>query len=534
MCAARNVGAPDRGMGQASLDRIRRELSRPTAFPTATTTVWTAETHISLVFLTDSRAYKIKKPVKFPFLDYSTLERRKWACEEEVRLNRRLAPGIYLGVVPITEVGGALRVGGTGHVVEYCVEMVRLPEELLLDHRIVAGTASEADVARLLDVLVAFYASLPRSPERNQFATPEAMDRLVRENIDTLAPLVPGEDSRTLSRVRSSQWQYLAVKRDVFEARLESGAIVEGHGDLRPEHVCLLDPPVVFDAVEFSEAFRTGDVASELGFLAMECDFLGATSIGRALIDGYREKTGEALPAHLVAFYQAYRATVRAKVELLRSTQQRGGEADEHKRRCHRYLHLAGAYASDFHHPVLVVFVGATGTGKSTVAHALAERIGLEVFRTDEIRQELAGRRDPSAEVDAGMYGPEMTHRTYEALLESARQAILAGVSAALDATSLDPAFRDRARQAGRAAGCSSLFVWCQCPPEMAQARIARRRAEGKDVSDARPELHALHLARLSGAADLHDASVVALDTTQPLADNVDRIVKALRRFGYA
>lgn len=519
---------------QDLLSRIRQDLAQAKAFPVATRRVSTSETHISLVFLTDTRAYKLKKPVKFPFLDYSTLELRRAACDDEVRLNRRLAPDVYLGVRAIVDDGTCLRVGGAGPVVEYCVEMVRLPDDALLDRRIAAGTASDEDIERLLDVLVPFYAALPRTPQLNKLASPEALDHLVRENVDTLAPLVSTDNSVALARVRSSQWQYLAVMEKQFRERMEAGAIVEGHGDLRPEHVCLLDPPVVYDAVEFSLDFRAGDVASELAFLAMECDFLSAATLGRTLIDGYRQRTGDSLPTHLVAFYQAYRATVRAKVERLRSTQQTGEDADERRRRHHRYLHLAGAYASDFHHPVLVVFMGAAGVGKSTVARALADRIGLEVFRSDAFRQGLAGRRDPDAPIGQGMYGTEMTKRTYDALLEAARDYLLAGVSVALDATSLDPAFRDRARQTARAAGCASLFVWCQCPPAVAEARIAQRRAENSDISDARPELHREQVAILQGASDLADATTVVLDTTRATSLNVEVIVDALRRFGYA
>lgn len=511
-------------------DDMRRSLCRPEAFPVATRSVQVAETHISLVFLTDSRVYKIKKPVTFPFLDYGTLEKRHWACEEEIRLNRRLAPNVYLGVVAITRDADSFRVGGDGPAIEYCVEMTRLPDGQFLDQWIAQGKAGDRDIERLLDVLVPFYRGATIHDDRVSHAQVETIAKEVDENISTIEPLLDAKEFRFWRRVRSSQRQFLALHAEIFDQRIAEGAIVEGHGDLRPEHVCFLDPPVVFDAVEFSLAFRVADVASELAFLAMEMDFLGSPRLSRTLLEGFRRRTGDALPTRLVAFYQAYRATVRGKVALLRAGQEAGDKRDEDHRRAGRYLHLAAAYASEFHQPVAIVVFGAAGVGKSTIARGLAARLGVEVFRSDAIRQVLAGGRDLNAGKGEGIYDPSMTAKTYEEMFRRGDEDLRHGVSVAFDATFVDRPQREAVRTLARDLGVPILFVYCECPPKVAESRIAARRAEGRDVSDARPETHHWQLEQFRGADDLTAADVLRVDTTRPAGETIDRIVHAVAR----
>ena len=399
-----------------TLDGDIRSRLCPESFPRPTSTVSVIETHISLVFLTQSHVYKTKKPVRFPFLDYSTLESRLNACRDEIRINRRLAPNVYLGVLPITKEDTKLRIDGTGPIVDYCVEMIRLPDDQLLDRRIVAGKATTNDIDRIIDLLIPFFQSQRCSTEVSGAAAPAVLTASTRENMLTVEPLIPDEATSMFKRIRSSQSQFLALWRETFRERIDSGAIVEGHGDLRPEHICMTDPPVIFDAVEFSQSLRTADVASELAFLAMECDFLHAHSLGTYLIETYERRSGDSFPLHLVPFYQAYRATVRAKVHLLQAAQKRA-DVEHHRLLFHRYFHLAAAYASDFHQPAILLLMGASGVGKSTVAQAVADQLGAEWLRTDQIRQEISGGRNPNAPIAAEMYGEQMTERTYDELI---------------------------------------------------------------------------------------------------------------------
>lgn len=518
----------------AFLDRARRELTRPEAFPVATTGVSIAETHISLVFLTDDHAYKLKKPVRFPFLDYSTVDLRRFACDEEIRLNRRLAPDVYLGVRPVTEDVDGLRLCGKGPIVDFCVEMLRLPEDALLHNRIRRGDLRDGEIERLIDRLADFYRGLPRTADLHQFADPSAFERTLHENIETLRQAAPPEWRNLLLRMQSSQWQYLRIAEPLFRARIAAGCIVEGHGDLRPEHICLCDPPAIFDCVEFSRPFRVADVANELAFLAMECDFLGDHALGKRVLSGCADRIGDSPPPELTGFYRAYRAAVRAKVATLRARQESGDSVQDSLQRARRYLQLAADYASEFHRPVLFVTVGVSGSGKSTLAAALSAALGAEVVRTDAVRRDLAGGSQPDAQFEQGAYSPEMTARTYAAVFNRARVLIQSGVSVVLDGSFLDFAHRQAARDMAASVGVPALFLVATIRPDAARARIARRRLEASDISDARPELVDRQAASLADARDIDADASLQLDTTRPTEASVRDVVDRLRRMGGA
>jgi aminoglycoside phosphotransferase family enzyme/predicted kinase len=504
-------------------------LSRPDAYPRPTATVTVLETHISWVFLTDQYVYKLKKPVRFAFLDYSTADLRQAACAEEVRLNSRLAPGIYLGVVPITRgADGQLHLGGEGTAVDYCVEMKRLPAERLLDGMIRRGEASSQDMAALLDVLLSFYARAPRGPEIDQHATRSAIEKDVRGNLEVLGAAQHGLPLALFQRVRASQLQFLNLSPAIFDERIQAGRIREGHGDLRPEHVCLLQPPVVFDCVEFALSLRAADVLNELAFLAMECDFLGAPELGQALMEGYQTRSPDAVPEALVSFYKSYRACIRAKVELLRAEQQSCEAAAHSRQRAHRYLQLAGFYATDFARPQLVVMVGACGSGKSAVATALAQTLGLEILRSDALRHALVGRRDPEAPFQQGIYSPARTQQTYEELFRRASVLLHEAVSVVLDGSFLDPQHRQQARALAHECGAAIHILWCRCPREVALARIADRLRRQEDISDARPEFYDLQEKELGSAEDLLRADVLSLNTAVPTASVVVAVLERL------
>jgi aminoglycoside phosphotransferase family enzyme/predicted kinase len=505
---------------------------QPRAYRRPTGRVDLAETHISLVFLTDDRVFKTKKPVRFPFLDYSTLEARRLACEDELAINRRLAPETYLGVVPITEGKNGLQVGGGGEVVDYAVEMVRLPSERMLDRLIELKQAGTSDIDRLLDLLVPFYASLPHDRSTAQFGEPELVRQAVVENVTTMRPIVAPIDQTLLARVRSSQWQYLTVAGSLFEQRAGEGRIVEGHGDLRPEHVCLLDHPVVFDGVEFSLPLRCSDVISELAFLAMECDFLREHSLGERLIEQYCARSNDSVPLEHAHFYKSYRATVRAKVELLRCQQQAGEEADAHRRRHHRYLHLAAAYGADFHRPIAILLVGVSGSGKSTLARYLSEQIGCEWLRTDAVRQKISGRRDPQAPMGGGMYASAVTDQTYEAIISQAAHWMREGVSVVLDGTFVAEPHRQAVRTMAARESWPLLVVRCHCSTELARQRVEQRRLAGTDISDARPELLDEQIRQLESSEEADATHDLRLDMVRPVEENMELVVRRLIELG--
>jgi predicted kinase len=329
-------------------------------------------------------------------------------------------------------------------------------------------------------------------------------------------------------RVRASQLQLLNLSAQLFTERIESGKVCEGHGDLRPEHVCMLEPPVVFDCVEFSLPLRAADVISELAFLAMELDFLGVPNLARALIDEYRERTGDTVPSRLAYFYKCYRACVRAKVQLLRANQQSESEALRSRTRACRYLQLASAYSVEFYRPKLFVMVGAAGTGKSTIADALADALGLEILRTDAIRHELAGRREPNAPVGQGIYSDSFTYWTYETIFDRAELLLRDSVSVVLDGTFRGGSHRARAVELAQRCGADVYFLYCRCPADLARARIAGRVAHREGISDARPEMHELQQSEIESTWNGVQPRVIELHTARPISELIAHTIKSL------
>ncbi len=308
--AGRNVCA------DISTQRKVEFLARPGAYPDRPQSVEIKETHMSWVFLTDGRVYKLKKPVTYPTLDFGTLKAREFNCREEIRLNRRLAPDVYLGVARLTcERDGSLTLNGSGRTADWLVEMRRLPDEIMLNRVIEAGTATAAKINAVADLLTSFY----RNAERSDLSAQAYWSRFITEHEEThrilatppLAYLTP-ERRDVLDAVETA----LQSHRHLLEDRVRSGSILEGHGDLKPEHVCLTDPPVIIDCLEFNRGLRLIDPLDELAFFGMECRRLGAPWIGALVLERCTRSLGERADDRLIALYTAFRACIRARLSL--------------------------------------------------------------------------------------------------------------------------------------------------------------------------------------------------------------------------
>jgi aminoglycoside phosphotransferase family enzyme len=317
-------------------------LSDPAAYREHTHGVETRETHMSWVFLTDAEAWKLKKPVHFSYLDFSTIDARHRDAERELRLNRRLAPDVYREVVPLTVAAdGSLALGGAGAACDWLVRMRRLDEDRMLDARIARGALRSAELDALVAVLAAFYRGAPAV----EIGPEEYRQRFLREirelDRELTAPRF-GQDAGQVERILAGLRGFLERRRELLERRVAAGRIVEGHGDLRPEHVCLEDPPRVIDCLQFKRAFRLQDPAAELAFLGMECTRLDADWAGRRLMAGYRERAGDPVPEPLAAFHRTHSACLRAKLSVWHLND---GAQDAQKwvRRARRYLGLAEA-----------------------------------------------------------------------------------------------------------------------------------------------------------------------------------------------
>ena len=460
-------------------------LSSPDAYPHRPADVERVETHISCVFLAGSEVYKLKKPVRFDFLDFSTLSAREHACREEVRLNRRLASHVYLGVVPVTaQAGGAFALGEDGEVVDWLVHMRRLPEDRMLDAMHRRGELLPGHIDALAELLAGFYAGAnPVAMNAEQYRSRCLAH--VQDNLAELLAVSHHLPRDVVQRVHGFQLQLLQLRPELFVARVQAGRIVEGHGDLRPEHICLTEPLAIFDCIEFNQDFRQLDVADELAFLAAECDFLSAAWVGPQLLRRFQELSGDHPPQVLADYYKAYRACIRAKVAALRADQVEGSARVAATQEAATHLALADRYAAENLQPLMLVVGGLSGTGKSSLAHELAESLGAELLRSDVIRQELFGRTTERDQVDEGIYQPEARQRVYQEMFRQAAVWHSQRVSVVLDATFSKAADLLAARAVAADPHARFLAIECHCPPEIARQRIIARQQAGGDASQA-------------------------------------------------
>jgi uncharacterized protein len=443
------------------------------------------ETHGSWVFLAGSLALKIKKPIVLPFLDYGTLERRRAMCREELRLNRRLAPELYTATVSLVPDGdGGLAIDSDDDAtdaVEVAVLMRRYDERDTLAARLQTGAAAAAELRAVGARLAAFHGAEPRPQE-----TPDAFAALraaVRTTLDDLDAAAGQElDAGGLRELRSVMEAALVVRREELLERGRRGLVVDGHGDLRAEHVLLTDPVQIVDALEFDPALRVADVSCDLGFLVMDLQGAGADELAAALIDGYRAAGGDPGDRELLATMACYRALVRAKVDLVR-----GGHGSGHAReRLAQALRLGWRARG----PQLIAVCGPPATGKSTLARELCAHSGMVHVSSDVVRKARMGLA-PTDRAPAAAYGRDATLATYRELGEHAAAAFFSGRGAVIDATLGEPAARDALRGGLGPAAAHLGYVECRVPAAEAAARSRARELDAGRVSDATAEIAA-------------------------------------------
>jgi hypothetical protein len=433
-----------------------------------------AETHVSVVVFVGDRAYKLKKPVRFGFLDLSTRESREAACRREVELNRRLAPDVYLGVLDIRGPDGELR--------DHLVEMVRMPDDRRLSSLLADGVDADDCLRALARLMAHFHAVADTSPEISAAAAPDAVAGLWRANDDEMRPFAGRfVDEATLDRVAHLAQRYLGGRRPLFDSRIDGGHVRDGHGDLLADDIfCMPDGPRVLDCLEFDDRLRWADTLADVAFLAMDLERLGRPDTARRFLASYREFSGESYPSSLVHHYIAYRAQVRAKVACLRAEQAGEAHPPPLLDLCRRHLEQGRVR--------LVVVGGLPGTGKSTLSERIATATGWDVLRSDEVRKELAGlpHTTPApAAYRTALYADDVTERTYAELLRRAHRLLELGESVVLDASWVRASDRSRATDIAEATSADLAELHCVTGADVAAARLRRRGAAGGDASDA-------------------------------------------------
>ncbi len=473
-----------------TLPPLVEKLLNPGAYPHNPARVELLQTHISYIFLAEDLVYKIKKPVDFGFLDFTTLEKRLFYCREEVRLNRRLAPDVYIGVVAVTEDGGAVRMEGEGAPLEYAVKMKRLPEKSILFGMIKDGSVTAGMIERVARAIADFHKRAKTDERISAFGSPEVIKRNTDENFSQTAGFVGLTITRdAYDEIKNFTDRFLKEKERLFIKRMEEGFIRDCHGDIHSEHISITNGINIFDCIEFNERFRFCDVVSDFAFLSMDLDFLNRHDLTRTCDRTYFSSTGDGDGKKLLDFYKCYRAYVRGKVEGFELKEPEVDKHEKHRARIRamQHFHLARLYATGGFRPSMVIVCGLSGTGKSFVSGLLSGYTGFVHLSSDVVRKRLAGLRPEEHRFEPfgkGIYSEDFTIRTYGALIEEADGLLEAGRSVILDATFSKKRFLEDAKRVAVSKGAEFHVVLCTSDDETVRRRLLKRR-ETETVSDA-------------------------------------------------
>lgn len=528
---------------QPTIEAIGRQeqllpfLLNPHSYPHQPRTVRLVQTHASYVFIAPPFVYKVKKPVNFGFLNFSTLEKRRHFCEREVALNRRLCPRMYLGVTPISLSDGRLAFGESGQVVEYAVQMRQLPNGRFLDQLVHRKAVQLEDLDRIIRTLKDFYEAQHPSPAIESWGEIARLristDENYRQSREFLGHTVSRPALETISYFTN---RFYARHKQLFTARIREQRIRDCHGDLHLEHIHLTPGELhIYDCIEFNDRFRYVDVANDVAFLAMDLDYEGRPDLAHYFASRMSSALNDSGMLRLLDFYKCYRACVRGKVESLHSLSPAAPakEREQSAVRARRYFRLALNYAVAGSNPLLLAVIGRIASGKSTLAHAIAAELGWEIQSSDRIRKETAGfplyeRR--SAAARTRLYSKAMTEETYNLLLSTAEVKLQQGQSVILDAT-----FADRSRRHQLAQRCNRRgFAWsvieAQASDMAVKRRLHERETKPDEISDARLEDFEMLTRRYETPVELSASQAVKIHTVGTIEKTVTKALQSLAR----
>lgn len=516
-------------------DRVVQALLRPETYPQHPAQITHLQTHISHVFLTGGLVYKVKKPIRYDFLDFSTLAKRGYFCRQEVRLNRRLTKNLYLGVARITEQNGRLAVNGPGRVVEYAVLMREMPQDRMMDRLLAAGQVGGKEIQGLVRILAPFYRKARTGGAVNKDGRLAVLRKNTEENFSETRPFVGQLVSAAVYKtVVGYTRRFIDQNRLLLEGRIAKGRIRDCHGDLHSGNICLEPEIKIYDCIEFNHRFRYSDVACDLAFLAMDLDFHGYPVLSRLLVREYVRLAQDPEAKLLMNFYKCYRACVRAKIHSFASAESEipAKERRDHRRLAGRYFQLALDYARADRPLPLIVFFGLMGTGKSTLARALSRKTGWRVVSTDRVRKQLARVKPTDRQWEPfgkGIYSRDLSAKTYRAMREEAEQLLKKGHPVILDGSYKKQEERRALLELARNLGADIRFVECLAPMTLIRQRLEARRQDPRAISDGRWELFRSQRADFDPTGDIIPEHGFRLRLDQPPEELARKILTKVR-----
>jgi len=523
---------------------LKADLLRPQAYPQSTNPkkIELRETHISWVFLLDRDVYKVKKPVNLGFLDFRTIEQRRVACEAENRLNRRLAPDVYVDVVPVCRGPlGYAQIGGSGPVIDWAVHMVRLLDETRADNLLGAGTLTPATLDRIAQGIAAFHAESRFDADTAVFGSPAMLEKNVLENFEQTRPFLdkylrPDE----AEEVRRWQLAFLRGHGSIFEQRATEGHVRDGHGDLRLEHCYVEDGKVtVIDCIEFNDRFRFADVCSDIAFLSMDLTSSGRVDLAERLLATYARAADDFDLYAVVDFYESYRAFVRGKISSMLAEDRGLDESVRHRaaEQARRYFLLAlSSDRSSLLLPAVVAVGGVIASGKSTIAKRIGADMSAPVIDADRTRKAMLNvpaTRRLDDEAWSGAYDPKITDAVYREILRRAAVVLESGRPVVLDASFHSKAMRSAVRELAVSHSVPLRFVECRAPADVCRARLVEREELG-GVSDGRLAIFDAFCARFEPVRELCATEHFALDTTLSVEQNITKLHASIDTWPHA
>jgi len=510
-------------------------LLRPSTYGEGVKEVKLLQTHTSWVFLTGRYAYKIKKPVNFGFLNYTTLQRRKHFCEEELRLNRLLSKDIYLDVVPITLHKGEVRIKGRGKIVEYAVKMKELPQSSIMTNLLKEKRIDSSIIDKIASQVARFHQTAETSLEIEKYGRVETVEFNWEENFEQTKNL-RGDliEEKTFDEIKERVERFIRDRQFLFLERIEKGKVRRCHGDLHSGNIFIVDGKVyIFDCIEFNLRFSCSDTTSDIAFFVMDMEFLGEKPLSDFFLDRYILYSQDPGILRLLDFYKCYRAYVRGKVTSFKLFDK--GISDEEKEEARdiakRYFHLAHLYTRNFFKkPRLIVVMGLPGVGKSYLAERLARKINAHHLRTDFIRKELAGVRLEEFKgtgFEKGIYSTQMSKKTYNELFRRTEEYLLQGKTCILDATFQKDSGRNRAVDLARRLDIEPLFIHCICPEGVVLKRMEKRLKE-ISASDATPRVY-YKMREVFKPPSRRLPNLVRIDTSEDIEKVIEELIKKER-----